>query len=276
MKKQLILVGVAVLLIVVGLSGCFVEETDTQKEKDLDNIPQDTINATINNFEFKDKNGIAVIEVDISGNSDFDLVLIKDNNEVCSKSVKKRQVDDGNELVELELCNVQYMTPEKGNYKIAIYHGDEVITEEEIYRNGPKLEITDCDATFWERLEKEQDAYYNRRYLDEVSILYKNTGDLPAYVIMVFFNGSMHNVEPEDYWNVQVHFYVMPEYLRHIGVGESNSITISYLELDQYLAFLNPFEVTSNSAYFDIDLFDSQGNRLNGFYSYHYFEGGIG
>jgi len=198
--------------------------------------------ATINNFDIKDDSGRAVVQVDVSGNSDMEIVLIRDGSEVCSESIKKRQLDDGNELINLEICKNAYDTPKGGNYEIVIYNNDEVVTQKTFYRIGPSLKITYFNPSF--------EKYYSlkERIVNEIEISYENIGDLPAYVSQIYLNGVMDS----SYKNVA-------EGSQYIAPGESTTLSGStYLDATYYVKDM-----------ITVMLLDSQGNALNLYYSWN-------
>lgn len=137
--------------------------------------------AEINDFQIKDSEGTPVVEVDISGNTDVDVALIREMSEISCEHVSARQLDDGVEIVQLKMADA-YETPKGGNYSIAIYHGDKRIAEEPFYRIGAYLWITSFEPDFY--LQKEKSGWFSwtERYMDEMTISYENRGDLPAYV----------------------------------------------------------------------------------------------
>lgn len=131
----------------------------------------------IKGYEFKDDNGSCVVEVTVSGEADCEAVLVKDANELDNEYVTERQLEDGREVIMLELTN-NYETPSGGNFSITIYHDSDQMTSTDFYKFGPYLYITNFDPTF--------DSGYSD-YMEEMSITYENTGDLPAYVSEIYF-----------------------------------------------------------------------------------------
>jgi hypothetical protein len=143
--------------------------------------------AEINDFQIKDSEGTPLVKVNISGNTDVDVVLLKEMNEITCEHVAVRQLEDGHEIVQLKMAEA-YVTPEGGNYSIVIYYEDERIAEESFKSIGAYLSITAFDPSF------ETHTYStlpNEKYMDEMTISYENLGDLPAYVAEIYFESNI-------------------------------------------------------------------------------------
>lgn len=172
MKKKIIagLIAIVAIVVVAIFSGC------VEKEK-----------AEINDFQIKDSDGTPVVEVNISGNTDVDIALLKEMSEITCEHVAARQLEDGVEIVQLKMADA-YETPKGGNYSIKVYHNDKCIAEESFYCIGAYLWITSFEPHF-----KKQEYYTlpNERHMDEMTISYENTGDLPAYVAEIYLESNI-------------------------------------------------------------------------------------
>jgi len=143
--------------------------------------------AKINEFQIKDSKGTPVVEVNISGNTDVDIALLKEMNEIACEHVAERQLKDGYEIVQLKMADA-YETPEGGNYSIVIYHKGKQIASESFTCIGAYLIITDFEPSF------EKYTILEEKYMDEMRISYKNIGDLPAYVAEIYLESEIGDV----------------------------------------------------------------------------------
>jgi len=162
-------IGIVVVVTIVAVAmfaGCL------EKEK-----------AEINEFQIKDSKGTPVAEVNISGNTDVDIALLKEMSEIACEHVAVRQLEDGHEIVQLKMADA-YETPEGGNYSIVIYHEDKHIANESFKCIGAYLSITAFEPGF------EKYTALKERYMDEMTISYKNIGDLPAYVSEIYLESK--------------------------------------------------------------------------------------
>ena len=165
MNKKLGIGIVVIAIVAVAIfSGC------VEKEK-----------VEINDFQIEDSKGTPVVEVNISANTDVDVVLLKEMNEITCEHVLARQFEDGHEIVQLKMADA-YETPEGGNYSIVIYHEDKCIAKKSFKRIGAFLNITAFEPSF------EIYTALKERYMDEMAISYENIGDLPAYVTEIYFD----------------------------------------------------------------------------------------
>jgi len=135
--------------------------------------------AEINDFQIKDSDGTPVVEVDISGNTDLDVALLKEMTEITCEHVAARQLEDGYEIVQLKMADA-YETPKGGVYSIKIYHNDKCIAEKSFTSIGAYLSITTFKPSF----------DWGEPSMDEMTISYENLGDLPAYVSEIYFESK--------------------------------------------------------------------------------------
>jgi len=193
-------------------------------------------NAEILNYEIKEFNHKIVIETELSGNTDLGVALSKDNSEICYYDVEERKLKDGSEVINLEMCNNEYETPEDGTYSIIVYIDDEIYLKEDISSIGPLLSITSMEVTDSSTYDSLKEKYYT-----EFIISYENIGDLPAYVSQIYLDSGRDT----SYKGVS-------ETSQYIGVGESTTLSGAiYLETYYYVD-------GSVTAY----LLDSEGNPL--------------
>jgi hypothetical protein len=166
-------IGIVVVVTIVAVAmfaGCL------EKEK-----------AEINEFQIKDSEGTPVAEVNILGNTDVDIALLKEMSEIACEHVAVRQLEDGHEIVQLKMADA-YETPEGGNYSIVIYHEDKRIANESFKCIGAYLSITAFEPGF------EKYTALKERYMDEMTISYKNIGDLPAYVSEIYLESEKGDI----------------------------------------------------------------------------------
>jgi hypothetical protein len=167
MNKKLGIGIVVVAIVAVAMfTGCI------EKEK-----------VEINDFQIKDSEGTPVVEVNISGNTDVDIALLKEMSEITCEHVAARQLEDGREIVQLKMTDA-YETPEGGNYSIEIYHEDKRIANESFKCVGALLSITAFEPSF------EKYTTLKKRVMDEMTISYENIGDLPVYVSEIYFESK--------------------------------------------------------------------------------------
>ncbi|MCJ7570626.1 MAG: PKD domain-containing protein [Candidatus Thermoplasmatota archaeon] len=199
-------------------------------------------NVKIDSYAPTDDNGYAVMEVNVIGDSDVEIVLNKDNRELDSIDIKQRQFDDGNEYVYLKMCSTQYETPLGGEYKILIYDKEGIITSETINYEDPSLEITYFYPSF------ETYYYLDERIIDEISIRYKNNGDLPAYVSEIYISGVMDS----EYKSVE-------ENSRYIEPGGTKMLSgATYIKSTYYVDDI-----------ISVKLLDEVGNVISNTYYYN-------
>ena len=161
---------VVAIVVVAMFAGC------VEKEK-----------PEINDFQIKDSVGTPVVEVNISGNTDVDIALLKEMSEIACEHVAARQLEDGHEIVQLKMAD-PYETPEGGNYSIVIYHEDKRIANESFKCIGAYSSITAFEPGF------EKYTALKERYMNEMTISYKNIGDLPAYVSEIYFESKKGDI----------------------------------------------------------------------------------
>lgn len=171
-NKKIFYFAIIIILVLGGIIGLFIYYNYLN------------IYGEIKSVTIVDNGGYPSFKVSISGNTDLEVVLIKNKNEIDSQFISERQLQDGEETVYLRMGG-WHETPIGGTYKILLYHDSrELYSWEKIYL-GPALVITNFDPEF------EEYYYLEEAYMTHIEITYRNIGDLPAYVAEIYLSSAL-------------------------------------------------------------------------------------
>ncbi len=164
MQNRVWIIGIVVLLLVVGLSGC-VEEISVK------------ISVTTT---FITHNKLAAFQVEVKGKTgNYNLTLSDpDKNTIDNNTINENDMKDGNETVILYMVESQQI-PGAGSYTVTITNmvGDVVYTKT-LNFSGAEVVVKNYGEIQW-KYEEDVDKYNP----ESVNATLKNTGDLPLYIV---------------------------------------------------------------------------------------------
>lgn len=199
----------------------------------------------IDSYKIGDVAGVATLFVTVKGNCDLEAVLTKDENELCSKLIQKRQLEDGQEVINLNLSSRPYESPIGGTYAVKLYHDDKLVSTECFFKSSPSLKITYFNPSF------KTYSSLGEMICNNIEVSFSNVGDLPAYVCEIYLDNVLDHT-----------LKTVSENSRYIEPGESMTLSGAvYLESSLWGIDFSNLSIM-------VSLLDVNGKKLNSFYSW--------
>jgi hypothetical protein len=168
MNKKFFIIGVAILFICIGLSGC--EQISIGKK---------SISVTIDKPYMDNTFHVLVLNVTLRGEkSIYHLVLSdSDGSTIGANVVQEIDMADGIQPTQISMGNSFYQTGSKRTYTLIILDGSQnEVNRTSLSYYGANISIINCSAPVWN-----YNDMYKQYGLENVFVTIENHGDLPAY-----------------------------------------------------------------------------------------------
>ena len=188
MKKHLIATGTAVLLLVVGLSGCEEIEQDENNNNQTENLDEPSTTFKLNSWEITDKDGYTClfINFDVSDNAEI-RVFNPDNEQIIQRPILSysKDIDIFTHVEYVYLSDEPWIPIKSGKYHFLVEKDNKVIFEKNFSLYSSKPKINSIEYGFKEIYGSITGDLFQYK-LNITLISMTNSGDVPVYPAYVY------------------------------------------------------------------------------------------